>query len=166
MLVAHYIGVQQDAPLLAQAGWYVTRKTQKGRYARVTHCEAIHDLHPDGSVTMASSSLSDKGVRPKTLFLKREHWLIADVESWDVERSRILLLETRGQPYDWRGAWATRMPGSENSLQWFCSEWVAYPYLHASATFGPHHLAAITFSIGRDVTDDFHAEREALRLAA
>lgn len=166
MLVAHYIGDHKGDTLLARTGWYVTRRTQKGRFGYVTHTEAIHDLHPDGSVTIASASLRDKGVRPKTTYLNPEHWLIADVDEWHVQASRDLLVKTKGMQYDWRGAWATRMPGSENPDQWFCNEWVAYPYLRAAATFGPHHLAAITFSIGRDVTLDFHAERRALRLAA
>lgn len=166
MLIAHYIGEHQGDPLLTRLGWYVTRKTQKGPYGRVTHTEAIHELHADGSVTIASSSLRDKGVRPKVAFLNPEHWLIADVPSWDVALSHAHLLATQGQPYDWRGAWATRMPGVENPDQWFCNEWVAFPYLQASATFGPHHLAAITFSIGRDVTVDFFGERAVAPLRA
>lgn len=71
----------------------------------------------------------------------------------------VLFANTAGMPYDWRGALATRLPGSQDGAAWFCNEWVAQPYLMAAGTFSPHHLAAICMSIGRDVTAEFFGKR-------
>ena len=159
MLVALYIGDHATDGLMTRLGWWLTRLAQKGPYDNVTHMEAIHELHADGSVTIASASLRDGGVRPKRIMLDPHHWLIADVPSGDVERSKYLLSETNGQPYDWRGAAALFLPGSPVTGHWFCNQWVIYPYIRASATFSPAQAAAIVFSLGRDVTAQFFAER-------
>lgn len=161
MLVAHYIGNHAADTLLVRAGWAITRYTQKGKYGYVTHSEAIHAEHTDGSVTIASSSLRDGGVRSKTVFLNPAHWLITDMPGWDVELSIDLLARTQGQEYDLRGALATRLPGNDSSVRWFCNKWVSFPFLRAAGTFGPHHLAAICMSAGRDVTQAFFEERKA-----
>ena len=159
MLIAHFVGDHAKDTLLTRAGWWLTRLAQKGPYGNVTHMEAIHMLHADGSVVIASASLRDGGVRSKRVTLDPHHWRIADVPMWDVERSKDLLSETVGQPYDWRGAAALFLPGSPVAEQWFCSEWVLKPYIRASETFSPAQAAAIVFSLGRDVTIEFFAAR-------
>ena len=155
MLIAHYIGDHSGDSWLERAGVMFTRLAQKGPYSDVTHTEAIHALHADGRVTMASSSLRDGGVRPRTVKLNPLHWLITDVPMWDVAQSIALLEGTNGQPYDWRGAWALFLPGSQNILASFCNEWVATPYLKAAGTFSPSQFCAICMSIGTDVTTQF-----------
>ena len=159
MKVALYIGDHAQDSLSARAGWWMTRHTQKGPYGDVTHVEAIHAEYTDGSVLIASASLRDGGVRDKEVVLNPAHWRIADVDLWDVQASIELMERTRGKPYDWRGALATRLPGGHNGDSWFCNEWVGEPFLRASATFGPHHFAAICLSIGRDVTREFFLAR-------
>ena len=160
MKVALYSGNHAGDALSVRAGWWLTRKAQKGPYAMVTHVEAVHAEHPDGSVTIASASIRDEGVRAKRVILNPLHWWIADVPAWDTARSIALLDETRGEPYDWRGALATCLPGSPSSPHGFCNAWVGYPFLEASATFGPHQFAAIAFSLGRNATIDFFKSRD------
>ena len=159
MKVALFVGDHKGDDLLVRSGWWLTRLAQKGEYDRVTHVEAIHAEHTDGSVKIASASVRDKGVRGKDVQLNPLHWRIADVRSWDVARSIELLVQTDGETYDWRGAFATCMPGSPASPHGFCNAWVGYPFLKASATFGPHHFAAVCLSLGRDVTQDFFRSR-------
>ena len=155
MKVALYIGDHAADGLLARLGWWITRRVQKGPYAHVTHVEAIHDEHPDGSVTIASASLRDGGVRSKRAVLNPAHWLIIDVPLWDTQKSEDSLEETTGMGYDWRGALATCLPGAPDADRWFCNEWVGHPYLRGAETFGPHHFAAICLSLGTDVTEEF-----------
>ena len=159
MKISLYVGDHAKDDWLARFGWAITRYTQKGPYGDVTHVEAIHAEHADGTVTMASASLRDGGVRAKTVRLNPAHWMIADVPQWDVQDSIDFLAQTNGAPYDWRGAWATRLPGSGDDSAWFCNEWVSAPFLQASDTFGPHHLASICLSLGRDVTQAFFLNR-------
>lgn len=159
MIVICYTGDHAKDDLLTRVGWWLTELAQKGPYDNVTHMEAIHELHADGSVTIASASLRDGGVRSKRVTLDPHHWLIADVGAWDVERSKDLLSETDGQPYDWRGAMALFLPGSPVAGRWFCNHWVLHPYIKASETFSPAQAAAIVFSLGHDVTASFFAAR-------
>lgn len=159
MLIAHYIGDHADDSLLERLGVMLTRLAQKGPHSDVTHTEAIHEIHADGSVTMASSSLRDGGVRSKTVRLNPLHWLITDVPQWDVQQSIDLLAATQGWPYDSRGAWALFLPGSQSSLAYFCNKWVATPYLRASGTFSPSQFCAICMSIGSDVTRQFFSHQ-------
>jgi hypothetical protein len=159
MLIAHYIGNHAKDSFSVRCGWWLTRKAQKGPYGGVTHCEAIHEVFDNGSVTIASASLRDGGVRAKNTWLTPGNWLVVDVPAWDVRASAALLFRTAGQPYDLRGAIATELPGCPQEGRWFCNEWVGYPYLKAPATFGPHQFAAITLSLGKDVTTEFMAER-------
>jgi hypothetical protein len=161
MLVAHYIGAHRGDSLKVRSGWAVVRSVQRGEFKRVTHCESILQEHDDGTVTIASSSLRDDGVRAKQVRLKPWHWLIADVPSWDVLRAVALLDETEGMPYDIFGAVATVLPTRQKGDSYFCSEWVATPFLCSPHTFGPAQLAAITMSpaFGRNVTADFFGSR-------
>jgi len=158
MKIAFYIGDHSSDTLLVQAGCWITKLGQKGPYSNVTHCEAIHAEHKDGLVTIASSSLRDKGVRDKRVTLNPAHWIVANVPQWKLKDSVEFLARTKGLPYDLHGALATILPGKENSTQWFCNEWVAYPYLRAASNFGPHHLAAICMSIGDDITEEFFSK--------
>lgn len=160
MLIALYIGNHRADGILARIGWAATRLFQKGPYGHITHCEAIHAEHADGTVTIASSSLRDGGVRSKRVRLDQAHWLVVDVPQWDVERSEDFLAETVGAKYDWRGAVATVFLGSQQTACWFCNEWVAAPFIRASGTFGPNHFAAICLSLGRDVTAEFFESRK------
>ena len=157
MKVAFYIGDHRDDDWAARAGWYVTQLVQKGPYGCVTHVEAIHAEHSDGTVTIASSSLRDKGVRAKRVRLNPAHWRIVDVPSWDVALSIALLEQTEGMLYDLRGAIATAFLGAQDNDRYFCNEWVAEPFVVASATFGPHQLCAIALSLGTEETSSFFA---------
>lgn len=159
MKVALYVGEHSGDSFAARAGWWLTRNTQKGAFGNVTHTEAIHAEHSDGTVTIAGASLRENGVRAKQVALNSSHWRIVDVGWWDVQRSVALLAETNGLPYDWRGALATRLPGRHDNSAWFCNEWVGYPFLRESWTFGPHQFAAVCLSIGRDITETFFRSR-------
>lgn len=155
MKLALYIGNHEADSLSVRAGWWITRKVQKGQFAGVTHVEAIHDEYPDGSVNIVSSSLRDGGVRAKRAVLTPGAWTIVDVPLWDVDKSKALFAETKGQGYDIRGAIATVFLGSPEQRRWFCNEWVSAPFLQAPATFGPNQFAAVSLSLGRDITADF-----------
>jgi hypothetical protein len=160
MLIAHYIGSHRGDTLLTRLGWALVRVVQRGPWRRVTHVEAIHEVHDDGTVTIASSSLREGGVRSKRVKLNPAHWLIVDVPQWDVRSSIEALEYSRGSHYDWRGAAATVLPFRQSTKGYFCTEWVALPFLHASHLFGPAQLAAITMSLGEDITESFFAQRQ------
>lgn len=160
MKIAHYTGDHAGEGWLARAGVALTRLGQKGLYGDITHTEAIHEEYTDGSVTIASASFRDGGVRSKRVTLNPSHWLITDVPPWDVAQSIALLDRTKGWPYDLRGALATLLPGRPSDKAYFCTRWVSTPFLQAAGSFGPHHLAAICLSIGRDITTDFFGSRQ------
>lgn len=160
MLTTHYIGNHAGDNLAVRAGAWLTRKVQKGPLGIVTHVEAIHKEHSDGSVTIASSSLRDNGVRDKTTFLNPTHWMIVDVPNWSIEKSIDLLYKTKGEQYDIRGAIATVFIGSPNPDKWFCNKWVGHPFITASGIFSPSQFAAICLTLGNDVTTDFFASRD------
>lgn len=160
MLVALYIGNHSGDTLLVQLWWFLTRLVQRGEFARVTHVEAILDTLPDGTVVIASSSLRDGGVRIKAAHLDPAHWLIVDFPAWDADAAREWFAQHVGEPYDWRGALATVLPGKNASRRWFCNEAVgAAVGLRSPAAFGPAQFAAICFTFGRDVTAEFFTER-------
>lgn len=159
MKIAHYTGDHTGDDWLARTGAALTRFGQKGPYGHVTHTEAIHAEHPDGTVTIASASLRDGGVRSKRARLNPLHWIITDVPQWDVAQSVLLLAHTEGWPYDLRGALATMLPGRPSDTAYFCNHWVAKPYLKAAGSFGPHHFAAICLSVGQDITTEFFNSR-------
>lgn len=159
MKVALYTGNHAEDSLSVRAGWWITRKVQKGAFAGTTHVEAIHAEHGDGSVVIASSSLRDDGVRDKRVRLNPDHWRIVSVLTWNVERSRDFLAETKGQKYDLRGAVATVFLGAQDTARWFCNEHVGYPFVRAASTFSPSQFHAICLSMGKDVTEDFFKSR-------
>jgi hypothetical protein len=160
VLVALFTGNHAEDGSLTRIGWWLTQKAQKGPYGYITHVEAIHKEHLDGSVTIASASLRDKGVRAKQVVLNPLNWMIVDVPQWDVQKSIDLLYWTRGMPYDWRGALATCLPGSPDANSAYCNQWVGRPFIEASQTFGPHHFAAICLSLGKNVTTKFFESRK------
>lgn len=157
MLVAHYVGDHAKDALSVRLGWAATRMVQKGRFGIVTHCEAVLHSYGQGVADIASSSLRDGGVRIKErVRLDPTHWLIADVPMWSAALSEDWFGEHDGELYDWRGAWATVMPGHHRSGERFCNEAVgASVGLLEPHTFTPAQFAAICFTLGRDVTAQF-----------
>ena len=159
MKIALYTADHAGDSFAVRVGWRITQAVQKGQFSKVTHCEAIHDEYDDGSVQIVSSSLREGGVRSKRVKLDPKSWMIVNVPLWDVEKSKELYVRTVGQGYDLRGAIATVFLGSPERGRWFCNQWVSEPFLQAPATFGPHQFAAISLSLGRDVTDAFFRDR-------
>lgn len=159
MKVALFVGDHAADSLLVRIGSWLTQLVQKGPYGHVTHCEAIHAEHDDGSVTIASASVRDGGVRSKQIRLNPAHWWIVDVPQWDVAKSIYFLADTDGEKYDWRGAIATVFLGSQDNSRWFCNEHVAAPFILASGTLSPSQFAAIVLSLGQDVTAEFFGAR-------
>lgn len=149
MKIALYIGNHDKDSWTVRLGWWLTRLVQKGSYSNVTHVEAILKEWDDGSVTIASASLRDGGVRMKRCILTPGHWDIVDVPRWDVERAEQWFVEHDGEPYDWRGAFATCMPFSwDEYKQWFCNGAVgAAVGLECPEIFGPSQFAAICHSL-------------------
>ncbi len=149
MKIAFYIGDHDKDTWSVRLGWWLTRLVQKGQFKQVTHVEAILAEHEDGSVTIGSSSLRDGGVRMKRCFLTLEHWIIIDVPQWDATKAAAWFVEHDGQPYDWRGAFASCMPfdwGDHN--EWFCNEAVAAAVgFKSPEIFGPAQFAEICNSI-------------------
>lgn len=160
MKIALYTGDHSGDSWTSRAGYYIINLMQKGPYSGITHVEAILFEYPDGTVTMASSSAMDGGVRQKTLRLNPLNWRIVDIPQWDVAKSIDYLEKTRGRKYDWRGAIATVFIGSDNKLKEFCNEWVGEPHLFAAETFTPSQFAAISLSIGKEITTEFFRSRE------
>ena len=152
MKLALYIGNHDKDKWSVRIGWWLTRLVQKGKYAQVTHVEAILKEHEDGSVTIGSSSLRDGGVRMKRVHLTAGHWEIMDVPQWSADDAMLWFISHDGEHYDWRGAFASCMPFQwRKTQQWFCNEAVgASVGLESPDIFGPSQFAAIcyTFSEG------------------
>ena len=162
MKIACYIGNHAKDGLSIRLGWAITRLVQRGRWAQVTHMEAIHAEHADGSVDIASASLREGGVRVKRqVHLAPGNWQIIDVPAWPLERSQELLQLTLGHPYDVRGAIASALPLFKPSpTRWFCNEWVAAPFIEESWQFGPASTVALAITAGGfDVTEPFNQKR-------
>jgi hypothetical protein len=161
MLTAHFIGSHAKDNLPTRIGWAATRLVQRGLYKAVTHSEAIHDIHSDGTVNIASASLRDGGVRRKRkVFLTFGNWLIIDVPQFDVTQSVEWFDKHEGQLYDLRGALATVLPGASLPSHWFCNEAVAASVgFKEPQLFGPAQWAAICMSLGTDITEDFFKVR-------
>ena len=166
MRVALFIGDHRDDTLLVRLGWAATRLVQRGDFRRVTHVEAILEEWPDGCVTIGSATLRKEnqgrnGVRVKPgVRLNPANWLMADVPQWSVERAREWFAQHVGELYDVRGAVGTAVPlVGHNPRRKFCNWAVGAPFLRAAHTFGPAQFAAICFTFGRDVTEEFFTER-------
>ena len=143
-------------------GWALTRLVQWGKFARVTHSEAILFEFADGSVLIASSSARDGGVREKVARLNPDHWLIIDVPGWDVQKSCAWFNAHKELPYSWIGALKAGMPilsflPSGNGA--FCNQAVGAAHMSGSDLFTPAEFATICMSIGTDVTAEFFGAR-------
>ena len=157
MLIAHYIGSAKPG-ILAKIGWHLIVLGQKPPYDLATHTEAIHAVNLDGTVTIASSSLHDKGVRvKKNVRLTKGNWCITDVPVFELQKSIDWFAEAVkvGMPYDKLGALATMLPGKQSSDKVFCTEAVLAPFIKDSHYFTPAEGMAICLGLGRDVTDEF-----------
>lgn len=159
MLIAHYIGNHAKDTLTVRTGWALIRLAQKGDYDRVTHSEAILKTYRvSGVADIASSSLRDGGVRRKnTIALDPASWMIVDVPTWDAAKAALWFEQHDGAPYDLRGALATVLPGRSQDGHFFCNYAVgaAPGSLLTPECFTPAQFAAITLSIGQNVTDQF-----------
>lgn len=168
MKIAHYIGDHAGDTLMVRTGWALTRMVQRGDYRAVTHTEAILGERTDGSVVIASATMRREGadgrngVRIKHgVHLNPAHWLIADVPLWSEASSAQWFAKNNGKPYDLRGAWATVLPGRADDSRSFCTRAVGDSVgLLCARIFGPAQFAAITFTLGRDVTAEFFRERQ------
>lgn len=156
MLVALFVGSHAKDTPSVRLGWELTRLVQKGDYKRVTHCEMILGGSQSNAI-IASSSVRDGGVRIKYgVALDPANWLIVDVPQWNSDDACAWFVEHSGTPYDWRGAWATVMPGHHRTGEWFCNEACgASVDLKTPECFTPAQFAAICFTLGRDVTAQF-----------
>lgn len=144
MKIALYIGNHSKDDLLARLGWFAIRLFQEGKYASVTHVEAILEEHDNGEVTIASSSVREGGVRTKRCNLNPDNWIIINT-SWDVERAKQWFIDHDGEPYDYRGALASALPiqWSQNG-RWFCNQAVgAAVGLESPQIFGPAQFSVI-----------------------
>jgi hypothetical protein len=162
MKIACYTGRHSTDTLSIRLGWAITRLVQRGRFKRVTHMEAIHAEHADGTVDIASASLREGGVRRKqNVPLTPGNWAIIDVPRWSLQASLDLFLLTQGHGYDVRGAIASAVPLFKPSgSRWFCNEWVACPFVQESWQYGPASTAILAITAGgTDVTDQFFGER-------
>lgn len=149
MLVAHYIGPPK-AGIPAWVGWHLTVWAQKSPHDRCTHTEAIHAAHDDGTVTIASSSIADRGVRTKRVKLNPDHWVITEVPQWNVALSiQYFKHAIRDQvKYDIRGALATLLPGRQDAKRVFCTEAVLAPFIQAPHYYTPALCLSLCLSIG------------------
>jgi len=98
--------------MLTRFGQYMSLllRFKNTTYYKVTHTELILDENEDGSVTIASASVRDGGVRTKrNVFLTKENWIIHETK-WDAEKARAWFIEHDGAPYDWRGAGVSWLP--------------------------------------------------------
>lgn len=152
MKVALRIGSHAGDPWNMRLGAWLTRLVQKGRYGDVTHCEAILGENADGTVRIASSVMRDGGVRIKDgVRLDPALWMVVDVPQWDSRRALAWFNQHAGEPYDWRGALATVLPGHAEGGRWFCSAAVlASVGWQTPANFTPAHLAGIAYSLSKE----------------
>jgi hypothetical protein len=149
MIVLGYIGDHAKDAWTVRLGWALTRLVQRGKFSRCTHVEAVHAIHANGTVDIASASVRDEGVRlKKNVRLNAEKWIAIDVPSWDVADSQVLLDKTAGSQYDWRGAASSALIFlGQSETRWFCNEWVGDPYIVDSYALGPAQFMALALSM-------------------
>lgn len=151
MRVALYVGSHPGAPILTKVGAWLTRLAQKGPYGIVTHCEAVLKEMEDGQCVVGSSVATEGGVRIATKRLDPAEWLLVDVPQWNAERAALWFKAHEGDGYDWRGAWATMLPGHAEGGRRFCSAAVlASVGWRTPDNFTPAHLAAIAYSLAAE----------------
>lgn len=160
MLIAHYVGDHRQDDLWTRLGWAAVRLAQKGKFDRVTHTEAVLDVRGNGAFTIGSATLRHEdgrnGVRVKHAVLQPGHWILVDVPAFDRIAAAAWFAAHDGEGYDIRGALATVLPGRGSDGRWYCTEAVAASVGFATPeAWLPCEWAAITHSIGRDVTAEF-----------
>ena len=168
MKTIHYIGSHAGDPLRQRLEWALVRAFQQGEFKMVTHSEAIHEEHADGTVTIASASWRENKVRSKRTRLNPNNWIVIDMPMWDVNKSKQLLSIYMDCKYDLRGAIGTALPfvGASPKCpdisegRWICSEFVAAPYLYSAEIFSPSKFAAICATFGEVITEQFFNERK------
>lgn len=149
MKIALYVGNHEGASLQVRLGAALTRLAQKGPWGHVTHVEAILAENADGTCTVASSVLTEGGVRIARRVLAAGDWVIVNVPQWDLARARAWFEAHQGEPYDWRGALATVLPGHD-STGYFCCEAVgAAVDLETPEAFTTAQFAAIAVSLAK-----------------
>lgn len=147
MKIALYTGNHAGAPFNVRIGAWLTRLVQKGPYGRVTHVEAVLAEHDDGTCTVGSSVMSEGGVRTTRKALPAVAWELVDVPQWSAQFAAEWFEQHAGDPYDWRGALATVLPG-HSSRGWFCNEAVgAAVGLLTPANFTPAQFTAIAHTV-------------------
>lgn len=97
----------------------LTRFFTRGKY---THSE-IAIKQPNGSYDCYSSSVRDKGVRKKNMFLKPERWDFIELPNVTEAQVEYYFNLTDYQKYDFLGAIGLALPFRDNSKKQFCSEW-------------------------------------------
>lgn len=151
MRVALYVGTHAGSAWYIRAAAWLVRVAQKGSLDRVVHVEAILAEHADGSVDIASSVYAEGGVRIRRAVLNPAEWRVVDVPGWDATKARAWFEQHAGEPYDWRGALATVLPGHD-ATGWFCNEAVgASVAVPEPQTFTPSTFAALCLAFGRDL---------------
>jgi hypothetical protein len=149
MIVLGYIGDHSKDSWTVRLGWALTRLVQRGKFSKVSHVEAVHAVHANGAVDIASASVRDEGVRvKKNVRLNAEKWVAIDVPGWDVADSQDLFERTSGSQYDWRGAASSALIFlGQSGSRWFCNEWVGYPFIVDSYALGPAQFMALALSM-------------------
>lgn len=153
MKIALYVGKHTGLPWNVRVSGWLIRLAQKGALDNVSHVEAILTEYPDGTVDIGSSVAMDGGVRVKRTTLNPAEWRIVDVPEWDAVLARKWFEQHAGEPYDWRGAIASMLPGHRKSGRWFCNEAVgASVGVIEPHTFTPCTFAALCLTFGREVS--------------
>ena len=157
MLVAHFTGNHEKDTLSVRLGWWLTRLVQFGPYKHVTHSEAILQELDNGCVVIGSASVRDGGVRQKITRLNPDNWLVIDVPSWDVQKSRDWFADPANEalPYSWGGAARAGLPFLPGGKGVFCNESVGKPHMIDASQYTPSEFASICFDFGTDVTAEF-----------
>lgn len=120
MKIAFYKGTRPGIEAAFSIG---VRTWCRGPYS---HCEAVLEEHPDGTVLAASSSYLDGGVRMKAIALDPANWDVLDVPGITAASVRQWFEAHQGQPYDLRGLLGFvigAVPAEKG--KYFCSESIA-----------------------------------------
>lgn len=89
-------------------------------------------------------------------------WLLSHIDDKALEFAKPL---TQRRPGGFFAQTSSATPtanafiGSPQQGRYFCNQWVSEPFLQAPATFGPHQFAAISLSLGSDLTKTFFKAR-------
>lgn len=149
MIVLGYVGDHAKDTLPVQAGWAITRASQRGPYRQVTHTESVLKGDNYKLCTIASSSVRDGGVRVKEdVTLAKGNWMAVDVPGWDVWLAVLWFVAHLGCKYDWIGAIATRIFWLRGSLdKFFCNQATGAPFIKTADQYAPCQFMAIALSM-------------------